>query len=293
MSSTANCPTRASRSFPAMKSSAGSIDRPRRRGASTSASASAFPGSAIPADVCPYCVGGHENLCDHPAIHRLHARRRLCDRDRSPTRASPFRSARSASDVGARALALRRADRLARRSRSRASAATNGSGSMASAPPRISWRRSPVGRAAGVRIHPAGRCRRRRISPEASAPSGPAARTRRRRNRSTPRSSSPPSARWCPLALRAVRKGGARRLRRHSHERHSELSLCAPVGGAPARLGRQSHPPRRRRIPAPRAATRHEDDDQDLSARRTPMRRLPICAPAPSTARPCSFPETE
>ena len=26
---------------------------------------------------CPYCLGAQENLCDHAAVHRLHARRRL------------------------------------------------------------------------------------------------------------------------------------------------------------------------------------------------------------------------
>ena len=51
-----------------------------------------------------------------------------------------------------------------------------------------------------------------------------------------------------PLALAAVKKGGARRLRRHSHERHSGLSLRAAVGGAPAPVSRQSHARRRARF---------------------------------------------
>ena len=86
-----------------------------------------------------------------------------------------------------------------------------------------------------------------------------------------------------PAALRAVQQGRPRGLRRHPHERHPELPLSHPVGGAPARLGRQSDPRGRARIlgVAPQAGIKMQVTP--LSAQPRPTRRWPTCAPAAST----------
>ena len=127
--------------------------------------------------------------------------------------------------------------------------------------------RAPSG-PAGLRLHAARRCRGAGLRARARRGLGRRLATRRRPNRSTRRSSSRRSARWCRRRCAAVAQGRHGRLRRHPHERHPDLSLRAPLGGARRPLGRQPDPPRRRGISRPRAGRRDHDDDADLSARR-------------------------
>ena len=90
-----------------------------------------------------------------------------------------------------------------------------------------------------------------------------------------------------PAALRARAQGRTRRLRRHSYERYSELSLQYSVGGAGAQVGRQSHPQRRRGVLRHRAAGRHRDADRALSARIAPTTRCRIYGPGGCRAPRC------
>ena len=62
---------------------------------------------------CACCAGGHENLCDAPEFTGYFPRRRLRDDDRR-RRALLLSARRSRRGRGPRAFALRRADRLAR-----------------------------------------------------------------------------------------------------------------------------------------------------------------------------------
>ncbi len=119
-------------------------DRRGRRGLRASASASACRGSAHTCGVCPYCRDGRENLCDRAAVHRLYARRRLCDA-RGRRCALLLSAAGGGRRRGDRAAAVRRPDRLAQLPHGRRGRAR--SASTASAPPRTSWRRSRPGRA--------------------------------------------------------------------------------------------------------------------------------------------------
>ena len=129
--------------------------------------------------------------------------------------------------------------------------------------------------------------RRCRASPASSARYGRARRMSRRHSRSTPRSSSPQSARWCRSAARgsAGRHGG---LRRDPHERHPELPLPHPLGGARAALGGQPHAPRRRGAARARTARRCEDAAPARIASPTPTRRSTDLAPGASPGQPWS-----
>ena len=69
-----------------------------------------------------------------------------------------------------------------------------------------------------------------------------------------------------PPALAAVRKGGDRRLRRHPHERHPELSLRPALGRTAAGVGGQPDAPGRPRLPAPRRRRRGPPARDPLSA---------------------------
>ena len=88
------------------------------------------------------------------AVHRLHARRRLCGIRGRRSALLLFRT-RRISDVAGGAAALRRADRLSRARM--AGRCARGSASTASARRRTSWPRSPLSGTARVRVHPAGR----------------------------------------------------------------------------------------------------------------------------------------
>ena len=196
MSSMANCPTRSCRSFPATRSSAGSMrSAPASRGCSMGERVG-IPWLGHTCGVCPYCIGGTGKSLRSSALHRIHARRRL--RDGDDRRCALCVSARRGRQRrGARPLALRRPDRLAlagdRRRRQEAWAL------------RL-WRRGPyhgAGRemagAIGVCLHAAGRCCHAGLRPDASAPHGRADPTRCRRSRSMLRSSLRPlaiSCRW-------------------------------------------------------------------------------------------------
>ncbi len=225
-----------SRSSPAMKSSARvDMARPRRRAVRRSASASACPGSATPASVCAFCPTGHENLCDHPRFTGYQRDGGYADYDHS-RRALRLSTRRGWRRLEPRAAALRRADRLAA-----APAHAPGGGE----------RLGLYGFGAAAHIHCAGRAPSRAAacspSPGRAITDGQSFRPRARRGlgrrlrpgaagiarrRDHLRPGRPAGA----AALRAVRKGGARGLRRHPHERYSELSLRAAVGGARAAL---------------------------------------------------------
>ena len=128
----------------------------------------------------------------------------------------------------------------------------SGSGSMASAPRPTSWRQG--GRAfRGTRsacFHPAMEMRLRRNSPrrlgatwagDSATRASPAPLGRRAHLRPG----------WRTRARRFARRPQRRhrRLRRHSHERHSFVSVSRSVAGTHDLLGRQSHPRRWPRIP--------------------------------------------
>ena len=90
-----------------------------------------------------------------------------------------------------------------------------------------------------------------------------------------------------PAALAAVAQGRARGLRRHSHERHSALSLFAAVGRAQRRLGRQSDARGRRRVAGTRRAGGRADARRGPIRWKRPTRRSPICARDGWKARRC------
>ena len=222
---------RATRSSAASQRSAQGVERLCR-----SASASACRGWARPAAPAPTAAAGAENLCDTPvftgytrdggyATHAVADARLLL---------SARRGRRRRRD---RALAVRRPDRLAQLSHG--GRGQERSASTASAPPPISWRRSRSGRAgASSPSRAKATCAAQDFA--ALARRGLGGRLRR---------DAAGTAR-CRHHLRAGRRAGAgraesgpqgrpRRLRRHPHVRHPELSLCAAVGGAARDVGRQ------------------------------------------------------
>ena len=198
--------SRSCRSFPATRSSAGSM----RSGAGVEAlaaraSASAFPGSGTPAASAPIAAAAAENLCDRPLFTGYTRDGGFATATIADARYA-FPLGEDGERRGARAVALRRPDRLALAGDGRRG---QEAGSL--------WlrRRGPhhragreVAGAIGVRLHPAGRYAHPGFRREAWARPGPAARTRRRRSRSMPRSSLRRSGDLVPLALKAVRKGG-------------------------------------------------------------------------------------
>ena len=134
--------------------------------------------------VCDYCRAGRENLCDRARftgyqIDGGYAELTVADQRYCFAIDPRIRRRRGG------AVAVRRADRLPHLAAGRGRA--SGSASTASAPPRISWRRSRAIRAGGSSPSPGRATRRRRISRAGSARSGPAVRTSRRPSRSTPR----------------------------------------------------------------------------------------------------------
>ena len=193
---------RGCRSFPATKSSAAST-LARRFSGFAPANGSAFPGSAGPAGRAPLPSGARKPLRP-PGIHGLHPRRRLRQRA-SPTRASPFRSARRETSPLAPLLCAGLIGWRAFRSPAQAGE---------SRPVRLRRRAhilAQMAREAGpsrVTPSPNPAIRRARRLPKVWAPFGPAARTNRRRNNSTPPSSSRRSARWFPLRSRACARAG-------------------------------------------------------------------------------------
>ena len=217
------------------------------------------------------------------ALHRLPDRRRLCRADRRRPalllcdRPALRRCRGGAADV-------RRADRLPHPADGRRRAADRDL--------RL-WRRRAYRGAGGappgpadVRLHPARRSRRRRISRARSARNGPGARTQPPPEPLDAALIFAPVGALVPAALAATKKGGTVVCGRHPYERHPVLPLPHPVGGARAALGRQPDPPRRRGISRLGARSRHQDRDvaYPLAAR---MMRSPICATAPCKAPPC------
>ncbi len=70
-----------------------------------------------------------------------------------------------------------------------------------------------------------------------------------------------PSGELVPAALRAVRKGGRVGMRRHPHDRHSQLSIRSALAGTATAVGRQPDPagwPRFFSSIAPQAGVRTE-----------------------------------
>ncbi len=289
-SSTATCPTRSCRSFPATRSSAGSrraaaaptpfSDRRARRRAlarldlrrvrvlpartrRTSATGRVFTGYTRD--------GGFADAC----------RRR---------RALLLPDARGLRRLQRRAAALRGADRLPRAAPG--GRRPSGSASTASAPPRTSSRQVAVHQGRAVfAFTRTGDARGAGLRARARRRSGRGARRRRRRSRSTPRSSSRPSARWCRPRSRAVRKGG--------------VVVCAGIhmsdipafpyerlwGERVAALGRQPHPPRRRGVPAARRRDPAAHRGRALTRSSAPATRSPPCARGACAARRCSCPD--
>ena len=179
---------------------------------------------------CPYCRERPGKSLRSSAVHRLYARRRLCHPCRCRCALRVPAAARAAT-MWRRAVAVRRPDRLA--------LAADGRRRQEDRLLRLRRRRPhhrPGGALAGPRcvcLHAAGRQRRAGVRPEARRASGPAAPTRRRPKR---------SMRHHLCAGRRARARGAARgaqgrprgLRRHPHERYSELSLQYAVGGTGA-----------------------------------------------------------
>ena len=192
--------------------------------------------------VCPYCRSGRENLCDRPLFTGYTRdggfavpRRRGCRVIASLCRKRPIRRARAAD--------VRRADRLAQLPHGRETGANLGIYGFGAAAHIL----AQVAVAQGRRVYAFTRTGDTEAQNFArrSARRGPAAPRRCRRAHSTPRSSSLPSARWC-RRLACGEKGRPRRLRRHSHVGHSELSLPHPVGGAAGRSRSRTSPARMR-----------------------------------------------
>ena len=69
-----------------------------------------------------------------------------------------------------------------------------------------------------------------------------------------------------PIALRARAKGRPRRLRRHPHERHPPVPLSASLGGAADRIRRQPDPSGCLGFPGDRSQGPDQDTDGALSA---------------------------
>jgi len=112
--SMANSPIRSFRSFPATRSSDGSIGSGPGVDALAHRTAGRHPVAGIYLRCLPPIAGAvRKNLCDRPAVHRLHPRWRLCDACPWRMRDSCFRCPRRGDDVANRAIAVRRADRLA------------------------------------------------------------------------------------------------------------------------------------------------------------------------------------
>ena len=143
---------------------------------------------------CPYCRSGARKSVRYAGVHRLHPRRRLCDpcARRCAVLLSAWRGGRRRRD---RALAVRRADRLAQ--------LPHGRRGQDARPLRLRRRRPYPGAgrdlagAARVRLHAQGRQCRAGLRALARRGVGGRLGTRRRRNRSMPPSSSRRSARWC------------------------------------------------------------------------------------------------
>ena len=204
---------------------------------------------------CACCASGHENLCDHPEFTGF-----TRDGGYATMTVADGRFAFPLGEAGEDAalapllcagLIGWRAFKIAGRSAGQ----IGSSASMASAPPRISWRRWRSGRAMRSSPSPSPATRRLKNSLVNSAPLG------RRLGRGAarkPRRGDPVRAgrRPCPPGAEGGAQGRRGGLRRHPHERHSEFSLFPAVGGAATGFRRQSHPARRPGIFAARAAAR-------------------------------------
>ena len=164
------------------------------------------------------------------AVHRLRHRRRL-RRARGRRRALLLPASRRLRRRAGRAAPLRGPDRLPVAAAGRRRASGSGIYGFGAAAHIV----AQVARAPGAPACSPSRARatsRRSSSRSSSAPSGRATRRRRPRASSMPRSSSRRSGALVPAALKAVRKGGHGRLRRHPHERHPGVSLRAALGRA-------------------------------------------------------------
>ena len=173
------------------------------------------------------------------AVHRLHARRRLCGARRRRRADYCFRAARGTRRRARGAAAVRGTDRLSRAAHGRR------------CPPagHLRFRRGGAHRRAGgavagargLRLHPAGDRAGQDFARSLGCDWAGGLRRSRRPSRWMPRSSSPRSGRWCRRRCGDA-QGRHRRLRRHPHERHSRLPLSLAVGRAHRALGRQPDP---------------------------------------------------
>ncbi len=241
MWSTANCPIPSFRSYRATKSWGA------WRAIGEGVTGFAFgerigvPWLGYTCGTCEFCGSNRENLCDRPlftgytrdggyATHAI-ADARYCfplpghgeDADLAPLLCAgligwrSYRMAREGDETGrARPLWLRGRRAYPRPGRG-----------MAGVPrPRVHSQRRQ--RRAGV-CQIAWRGMGRRLRPDAAG-------TARRRHHLRA------GRRTGAVGARGRQEGRPRRLRRHSHVGYPELSLSPALGGAPPRLGRQSHP---------------------------------------------------
>ena len=181
--------------------------RSRRRSPARSACGSACRGSAHTCGVCAYCARDQENLCDRPLFTGYTRDGGYATHVVADAR-FVFRAAAGRRRCRDRAVAVRRTDRLA--------LAADGGRRQEARPLRVRRRRShhragrPLAGPRRLRVHPAGRCRRRRTSRATlGAVLGRRLRRSARPSRSTARSSSRRSARWCRRRCKPCAKAAA------------------------------------------------------------------------------------
>ena len=196
---------------------------------------------------CRFCTSGRENLCvrarftgrdiDGGYAERAVADVRYC-----------LRLPDGLGDIGRRAAAVRRADRLPRAALAGDAERLGlyGFGAAAHLIAQVAvWQGRRV-----FAFTRAGRRGGRRRSRARSAPSGRAA------SGDAPPEPLDAALIFAPVgdlvldALRACDRGGDGRLRGHPHERHAVVPVRRPVAGAQHPLGGQPHAPRRRGVPA-------------------------------------------
>ena len=224
----------------------------------------------------PIAQSGRENLSDQPRFTGYTSRRRFRDahvvdapfsiplpRRPRPRPAAPLLCA---GLIGWRSLKWR--------------AQSKRSGATASAP-RRDHRADRRRGAAGLRVHRAGDTPAQ-ASPARWAPPGPEARTRRRR--AAGRGDPVRAGGRARAAASRGPQGRARGVRRHLHEPIPSIAYAGCCGGSANRLGRQSHPGRRRSFFRSRRAP--FDATPPYPSPR-PTGRSPTCARAGSPARRC------
>ena len=212
--------------------------------------------------VCPYCIGGQENLCDHPLFNGYTRDGGFATAMIADARFA-FPLGEAGSDVAVAPLLC--AGLIGWRSLGIAGKGKTlglyGFGAAAHIVAQVAkWQ----GRSVFAFTRPgdvATQAFARRLGATWAGGSDETAAgaTRRRNHLCAGGRSRAPGAEGGP-------QGRSRRLRGHPYERHPELPLSAALGRAAARVGGQSHAARWNRFPAAGAGDRHRHSNHELSA---------------------------